>query len=197
MVYWTIISFLCYLSFSCSTVRSSIQPRRSLFLLSCQHLTAVCMHIFSFTYTFSWHMHAHIHRHTCLSHARTHTRSNATVVTGFQCSSFPLAEFPFPPHHVYCIRNFRSGNCRRSGEWDITDNVDQRGKVCFFVRRFHGTLIWWVQSFEVIDNWQNAYLPLLGLPEYISVLPSSDPCWVPANGNLMRKQSGICSLLSL
>ena len=31
----------------------------------------------------------------CLSHARTHTRSNATVVTGF-CSSFPLAEFPFP-----------------------------------------------------------------------------------------------------
>ena len=57
------------------------------FLLSCQHLTAVCMHIFSFTYTFSWHMHAHKHRHTCLSHARTHTRSNAAVVTGF-CSSF-------------------------------------------------------------------------------------------------------------
>ena len=53
----------------------------------CQHLTAVCMHIFSFTYTFSWHMHAHIHRHTCLRHTRTHTsthtRSNAAVVTGF------------------------------------------------------------------------------------------------------------------
>ena len=40
-------------------------------------------------------MHAHIHGHTCLRHTRTHTRSNATVVTGF-CSSFPLAEFPFP-----------------------------------------------------------------------------------------------------
>ena len=80
---------------------SSIQPRRGLFLLSCQHLTAVCMHIFSFTYTFSWHMHAHIHRHTCLSHVRTHTRSNATVVTGF-CSSFPLAEFPFPLFSVIC-----------------------------------------------------------------------------------------------
>ena len=38
---------------------------------------------------------SHIHGHTCLRHTRTHTRSNATVVTGF-CSSFPLAEFPFP-----------------------------------------------------------------------------------------------------
>ena len=72
-------------------------------MLSCQHLTAVCMHIFSFTYTFSWHMHAHLHRHTCLSHARTHTRSNATVVTGF-CSSFPLAEFPFPLFSVILLR---------------------------------------------------------------------------------------------
>ena len=70
-----------------------IQPRHSLFLLSCQHLTAVCMHIFSFINTFFWHMHAHIHRRTCLRHTRTHTRSNAAVVTGF-CSSFPLAEFP-------------------------------------------------------------------------------------------------------
>ena len=49
----------------------------------------------AFTYTFSWHMHAHIHGHPCLRHTRTHTRSNATVVTGF-CSSFPLAKFPFP-----------------------------------------------------------------------------------------------------
>ena len=73
------------------------------FLLSCQHLTAVCMHIFSFTYTFSWHMHAHLHRHTCLSHARTHTRSNATVVIGF-CSSFSLAEFPFPLFSVILLR---------------------------------------------------------------------------------------------
>ena len=96
------------LSFSWgSTVRSSIQPRRSLFLLSCQHLTAVCMHIFSFTYTFSWHMHAHLHRHTCLSHARTHTRSNATVVTGF-CSSFPLywLNFPFPCFLSFCYGYF-------------------------------------------------------------------------------------------
>ena len=76
------------------------------FLLSCQHLTAVCMHIFSFTYTFSWHMHAHLHRHTCLSHARTHTRSNPTVVTGF-CSSFPLAEFPFPLFSVILLRLLR------------------------------------------------------------------------------------------
>ena len=37
------------------------------------------------------------HTHT---HARTHTRSNATVVTGF-CSSFPLAEFPFPLFSVF------------------------------------------------------------------------------------------------
>ena len=64
------------------------------------------MHIFSFTYTFSWHMHAHLHRHTCLRHARTHTRSNATVVTGF-CSSFPLAEFPFPLFSVILLRLLR------------------------------------------------------------------------------------------
>ena len=67
------------------------------------------MHIFSFTSTFSWHMHAHIHRHTCLSHARTYTRSNATVVTGF-CSSFPLAEFPFPlfssSSYMYIVYSF-------------------------------------------------------------------------------------------
>ena len=64
-------------------------------LLPASYCSTVCMHIFSFTYTFSWHMHAHIHGHTCLHHTRTHPRSNATVVTGF-CSSFPLAEFPFP-----------------------------------------------------------------------------------------------------
>ena len=50
--------------------------------------------------------HAHLHRHTCLSHARTHTRSNATVVTGF-CSSFPLAEFPFPLFSVILLRLLR------------------------------------------------------------------------------------------
>ena len=60
-----------------------IEIRRCILLFLC---TLVLMH--------SW-WHAHIHRHTCLSHARTHTRSSATVVTGF-CSSFPLAEFPFP-----------------------------------------------------------------------------------------------------
>ena len=59
------------------------------------HVRIALVYIFSFTYTFSWHMHAHIHGHTCLRHTRTHTRSNATVVTGF-CSSFPWLNFPFP-----------------------------------------------------------------------------------------------------
>ena len=57
-------------------------------------------------------MHAHLHRHTCLSHARTHTRSNATVVTGF-CSSFPLAEFPFPLFSVILLRLLRQKNFSR------------------------------------------------------------------------------------
>ena len=55
-------------------------------LLSCQLLSAACMHIFSFTYTFFWHMHAHVHCRTCLRHTCTHTWSNATVETWF----FPL-----------------------------------------------------------------------------------------------------------
>ena len=40
-------------------------------------------------------MHAHIHRHTCLRHTRTHTWSNATVVTGFFVPPFPWLNFPF------------------------------------------------------------------------------------------------------
>ena len=55
-------------------------------------------------------MHAHIHGHTCLRHTRTHTRSNATVVTGF-CSSFPLAEFPFPLFSVPLV-NQLYGLCK-------------------------------------------------------------------------------------
>ena len=51
-------------------------------------------------------MHAHIHGHTCLRHTRTHTRSNATVVTGF-CSSFPLAEFLFPLFSVPLVNILR------------------------------------------------------------------------------------------
>ena len=92
----------CHFSadFRLSTLQSPppplIQPRHSLFLLSCQHLTAVCMHIFSFTYTFSWHMHAHIHRHTCLRHTRTQTHDPMLLSPYRFCSSFPLAEFPFP-----------------------------------------------------------------------------------------------------
>ena len=42
-------------------------------LLSCQLLSAACMHIFSFTYTFLWHMHAHVHCRTCLHHTCAHT----------------------------------------------------------------------------------------------------------------------------
>ena len=42
-------------------------------LLSCQLLSAACMHIFSFTYTFFWHMHAHVHCRTCLRYTCTHT----------------------------------------------------------------------------------------------------------------------------
>ena len=38
------------------------------------------------------HMHAHIHRCTCISHTRTHTRSNATVGAGF-FSSYSFAGF--------------------------------------------------------------------------------------------------------
>ena len=45
---------------------------------------------FSFTYTFFWHMHAHVHCRTCLRHACTHTRSNATVETRFQFPLLPL-----------------------------------------------------------------------------------------------------------
>ena len=52
-------------------------------LLSCQLLSAACMHIFSFTYTFFRHLHAHVHCRTCLRHTCTHTLSNATVETGF------------------------------------------------------------------------------------------------------------------
>ena len=55
-------------------------------LLSCQNLSAACMHIFSFTHTFFWHTHAHIHCRTCLRHTCMHTWSKATAVTRF----FPL-----------------------------------------------------------------------------------------------------------
>ena len=48
----------------------------------------------SFTYTLFWNMHAHIHRCMCLRPTRTHTQSNATVVTGFCSRLFPWLNFP-------------------------------------------------------------------------------------------------------